>query len=43
MSNKVVEIVKEIKGKNANINRVLFVGCGASMADLYSTTPQPQA
>ncbi|MEQ3461116.1 SIS domain-containing protein [Enterococcus cecorum] len=35
MSNKVVEIVKEIKGKNANINRVLFVGCGASMADLY--------
>ena len=28
-------IVGDIKGKQEDIDRVLFVGCGASMADLY--------
>ncbi|MDG2978168.1 SIS domain-containing protein [Latilactobacillus curvatus] len=28
-------IIEAIKGKNVSISRVLFVGCGASMADLY--------
>ena len=29
------EIIKEIKGKQSEINSVIFVGCGASKADLY--------
>ncbi|RHW46290.1 phosphosugar isomerase [Bombilactobacillus bombi] len=28
-------IIEDIKKKNPNINRVIFTGCGASMADLY--------
>lgn len=28
-------IIGDIKKKNGNINRVIFTGCGASMADLY--------
>lgn len=29
------QIIKEIKGKQPNITSVIFVGCGASKADLY--------
>lgn len=32
---KVKTIVNDIKSKHPGIDRVLFVGCGASMADLY--------
>lgn len=35
MFEQVKSIVSEIKSKNANVNRVLFVGCGASQGDLY--------
>ena len=32
---KVKSIVSDIKEKQPDIDRVMFVGCGASMADLY--------
>lgn len=35
MFKKVKSIVSDIKSKNDQIDQVLFVGCGASMSDLY--------
>lgn len=32
---QIKEIVGDIKGKQSDIDRVMFVGCGASVADLY--------
>ena len=35
MFKEVKSIISDIKSKNPDIDRVAFVGCGASQADLY--------
>jgi fructoselysine-6-P-deglycase FrlB-like protein len=32
---KIKEIITKVKGKDIKINRIIFVGCGASYSDLY--------